>query len=105
MSDIDLSALSLKDLKKLSKDVEAAIAGYAERQRQDALAKLEEKARELGFSLAELTGAKGRRGKTVAPAKYRDPSDASNTWTGKGRQPEWFKAAVQAGKSPDDMLI
>lgn len=104
MTDIDLSAMSLKELKALRKKVEAAIDGFEERQKADALAKLEAQARELGFSLAELVG--GKKGKKPAiPPKYRDPKDPANTWSGRGRQPEWFKSAMKSGVSADDMLI
>ncbi|MDX5400915.1 MAG: H-NS histone family protein [Rhodobacterales bacterium] len=106
MSQIDIDNLSLAELKVLQKKVAKAIEGYEERQKTQALAALEAKAREMGFSLSELTGApqgKGKR-KPAAP-KYRHPEDPSVTWTGKGRQPAWFKSAVTSGVSPDDLLV
>ena len=35
-------------------------------------------------------------GKKVAP-KYRDPSNSANTWTGRGRMPQWVQALHAAG--------
>ena len=35
-------------------------------------------------------------GKKVAP-KYRDPANAANTWTGRGRMPQWVQALNAAG--------
>ena len=35
-------------------------------------------------------------GKKVAP-KYRDPSNPANTWTGRGRMPQWVQALNAAG--------
>ena len=32
-----------------------------------------------------------------APAKYRNPADAAQTWTGRGRLPAWAVALKQAG--------
>ena len=101
MSSIDLSGLSKEELVKLQKDVAKAITSYDDRHKKEALAALEAKARELGFSLGELTGT----GKTTGIPKYRNPEDATQTWTGRGRQPAWIKAALSAGKSLDDMLI
>jgi hypothetical protein len=71
-----------------------------------AIAELEEKARALGFSLAELTGAvtKIRRRASATP-KYANPADQSETWSGRGRKPRWFVAALKAGKSPEDLAI
>jgi DNA-binding protein H-NS len=44
-----------------------------------------------------------KRGK-IAP-KYRNPADKSQTWSGRGRQPRWFKAALRKGKSERSLLI
>lgn len=34
--------------------------------------------------------------------KYRD--DNGNSWTGHGRRPQWFVAALAAGKKAEDLL-
>ena len=73
----------------------------------------EEAAAQFGFSLSEITGSgDGRRKYTrragiasAGAAKYRNPDDARQTWTGKGRQPAWFKAALEKGTDPSDMEI
>ncbi len=57
----DLNSMSLKELKDLQGQVSKAIATFEDRKKKQALAELEEKARQMGFSLAELTG-------TSAPA-------------------------------------
>ncbi|MEM1237072.1 MAG: H-NS histone family protein [Pseudomonadota bacterium] len=96
MTNIDLSSMSKEELTKLQKDVAKAIENYDTRARQDALAALENKAKELGYSLAELTG--GKKTKSINPPKYRNPSNADQTWTGRGRQPGWIKDAIKAGQ-------
>ena len=53
---IDLNNLSLKELKDLQAQVAKAVSSFEDRKKKHALAELEEKARELGFLLAELTG-------------------------------------------------
>ena len=98
---VELDTLSLSELKKLSKDVDKAINTFETRRKKEALAALEAKASEMGFSLSELTGST----KKASMPKYRNPDDASQTWTGRGRQPEWFKSALTGGKSPEDLLI
>ena len=67
--DMDLESLSLKELKSLQTQVAKAIATYEDRRKRDALAELEEKARELGFSLAELTGTTATRKRSAAAPK------------------------------------
>ncbi len=102
---IDLDSLSLKELKNLQTQVSEKIANYEQRKKQEALSALEEKARELGFSLNELVGVGPARRRRVGQAKYANPENRSQTWTGRGRKPRWFEAALKAGKSLDDMLI
>lgn len=102
---IDLNGLSLKDLKALQADVAKAIAGYAERQKREAMAELEAKAKEFGFTLTELLGNSAKKSKAAVKAKYAHPENPSLTWSGRGRQPQWFKDAIAAGKSPNDLAI
>ncbi|MDZ7574967.1 MAG: H-NS histone family protein, partial [Pseudotabrizicola sp.] len=83
--DMDLNALSLKELKDLQSQVAKAISGFEDRRKKEALIELEEKARAMGFSLAELTGIAPVRKRTPAAAKYANPTDPSDTWSGRGR--------------------
>lgn len=102
MTTVDLSPLSLDELKKLRKDVDAAIKSFEERKKKAALAELEAKAAEMGFSLSDLTGGKTKKSN---PPKYRHPENPEMTWSGRGRQPEWFKDLTGKGTNPDDLLI
>ena len=101
--DINLNELSLKELKDLQSQVAKAISGYEDRRKKEALAELEEKARTLGFSLAELTGVSPARKRSPAVAKYANPDDPADTWSGRGRKPRWFEAALQAGTRAEDL--
>ena len=52
----------------------------------------------------KAAGRKGGKG-SVAP-KYRDPSDAAQTWSGRGRQPLWFSQALKRrGVTAESLLI
>jgi DNA-binding protein H-NS len=102
---IDLHSLSLKELKDLQSQVAKAIAGYEDRRKREALAELEEKAREMGFSLAELTGAAATRKRSISVAKYANPANKADTWSGRGRKPRWFTDALSRGRKPEDMAI
>jgi DNA-binding protein H-NS len=101
----NLSELSLKELKVLQTNVAKEIAGFQDRAKRQALAELEENARALGFTLAELTGTAQVRKRSPAQPKYGNPSDPIETWSGRGRQPRWFADALAAGKTPDDLAI
>ncbi len=106
---IDLNTMSHKELEKLLIDVKAAMKNAQARDRREALKAAEKAAAEYGFSLDELSGAAGSKkgGKAKSPSvpKYANPADASQTWTGKGRQPKWYVEAIEAGKKPADLEI
>ena len=106
--EIDLNDLSLRELKDLQGRVGRAIASYEERKKREALAELEEKARDMGYSLAELIAAQGQkpsRKRSVSPARYANPADPTDTWTGRGRKPRWFTDALAAGRTPEDLSV
>lgn len=102
---IDLNSLSLKELKDLQGQVNRAIANYEDRKKKQALAELEEKAREMGYSLAELTGGAVSRKRAPASAKFANPANPAETWSGRGRKPRWFADALAAGKKPEDLAV
>lgn len=106
MSDLDLDfdTMSLDELKRLKKDLDKAIADFDERRKTEAKRDLEERAREYGFSLSELADVKTTKRAAVAP-KYRNPSNPDQTWSGRGRQPTWFRSAIEAGTEPDALKI
>ena len=105
MAEFDVETLSLKELKSLQKDLAKAISTFDDRQKSDARSKLEILAKEMGYSLADLIGTEVKPTRAPATAKYRHPENPSLTWSGRGRKPLWFVAALDAGKSPEDLAI
>lgn len=99
-----IDKLSLDDLKKLQKQVTKAIEDFEVKRRQDALKTVEAKAKELGFTLADLSGGKKSKAAKTSP-KYRHPESPAVTWSGRGRQPGWIKEGLAAGKSLEDYAI
>ena len=51
-----------------------------------------------GRKLSKKAGAK----RSARPAKFKD--DNGNTWSGMGKRPGWFKAALASGKTPEQLL-
>ena len=95
---MDFSKLTSAELKQIRDDVETALI---ERQRQDLLdakAAAEAAVAEYGFSLADLAGGEKSGKRAKAAPKYRNPDEHEQTWSGRGRRPAWFIAAIEAGK-------
>ncbi len=101
---IDFDTMSLKEMRDLRSRLDRAINSYEDRKRREALAAIEEAARQHGFNLSDLTGAKTRRAGVVAP-KYANPVDPTMTWTGRGRKPRWVQENLDGGKQLEDLLI
>ena len=112
---IDLEKMNRKELEKHLKDVEKALKAAKVKERRDALKAAEQAAAEYGFSLSELSDAtdgKGRKAKRTvngtgpkSEPQFVNPENTEQTWTGKGRQPNWFRDALQQGKDPEEMRI
>lgn len=102
---MDLNNLSLKELKELQSQVARAIASYEDRKKKEAVAELEDRARQMGFTLAELLGTLVTRKRAPASAKYANPANPAETWSGRGRKPRWFEAALNEGRSPEDLAV
>ncbi|ODT58906.1 MULTISPECIES: H-NS histone family protein [Paracoccus] len=101
---IDFDKMSLKEMRDMRTKLDRAINSYEDRKRREAMTAIEEAAREHGFNLAELTGAKPRKTGTVAP-KYANPQDPTMTWTGRGRKPRWVQESLDGGKTLEDLAI
>ena len=102
---IDLSGLSKADLQKLKADVEKALTTIDQKKKEDAKKAAEEAAKKFGFSLDELVGkARGKAAKTSV-AKYRNPANPKQTWTGRGQQPGWIKDGLAKGKKLAEFAI
>lgn len=111
---VNLKGMSRKELEKLRDDVEKALVKLGEEDKKAAIAAAEKAAKAHGYSLDELTGSGGKRGrkpgrkKAAGPKgepKYANPADASQTWTGRGRQPNWVKEGLSSGKALEDFAI
>jgi DNA-binding protein H-NS len=99
-----LDKMSYAELLKLQERVETAIAEKRVEDAASAKEALRAMAEKAGFSLNELFGKRtGRKGS--GEAKYRNPKDTSQTWTGRGRKPNWLVDAVKKGAKIDAFAI
>ena len=103
---------TLTELIAQRSELEEKIKALTQTRRTEAIAQVRALMEENGLSLADL-GSKvraGEKGKAKIPktaqkvaAKYRD--EAGNTWSGRGLQPRWLRAAIEGGKKIEDFAI
>ena len=82
-----------------------AIANARVRERAEVKKKIADLADEHGFSVNELFGGKGMKAKSSGFAKYANPADPADTWTGRGRKPNWLVVKLKRGAKLADFEI
>jgi DNA-binding protein H-NS len=104
---LNLDKMPLKDLVELELKLKRAIGAARERERSDIKDQALALISEAGFTVTELFGTGGRvstKGRTVA-AKYANPDDRTQTWTGRGRKPNWVVTKLKNGSKMEDFAI
>ncbi|MGH1419307.1 MAG: H-NS family nucleoid-associated regulatory protein [Hyphomicrobiaceae bacterium] len=106
----NLDSMTLKELLELEKRVQKAIHDAQLRERTSVLKKMKEIADESGFNLDELVGGprKGRgkgKAKTTSVAKFQNPDNPTETWTGRGRKPNWLVSRLKKGATMEQFAI
>lgn len=103
---VNLSNYSLDDLQKLIVDAETALEKRQREKRAEVVAQMRKLAASVGIDFEIVAGETRKRGtRSSAAPKYRNPADPSQTWNGRGPKPKWFKAAIDAGKKPEQLAI
>ena len=104
----DLERLSFKELTDLQGKIQKALAYTREAERTTLKQKMAALAESHGFSVAELFGGvsgRPKNGKPIGAAKYVNPANKAQTWTGRGRRPFWLDDLLKAGHSLSDFEI
>ncbi len=89
-------------------DLERQIDAARKQGRSDAINKVKALMAEHGLTLADLSGkttsraTKGGGGKVAA--KYRNTA-TGDTWSGRGLQPKWLKAALAEGRKIEEFAL
>jgi DNA-binding protein H-NS len=97
---------SLTELLAQKAALEQQIAQTRRDERQKAIAQIKTLMAEYGLSAADLSAraAKKTRTGTKVAAKYRNKA-SGESWSGRGLQPRWLKAALAAGKKLSDFAV
>ena len=96
---------SLQELLDRKAELEKEIEASRRQARSDGVVKVKALMAEYGLSISDLTvkvPAKTTGGKVAA--KYRN-SATGETWSGRGLQPKWLKAALAAGRKIEEFSV
>ena len=95
---------ALENLKKAQAEVEQArVAELSQiiRDIKEKIAEYKLTAEDLGLKAGGKRSATAKKGE----AKYANPANNAQTWSGKGRKPAWVIEHLAKGGNIDDLLI
>lgn len=99
---------SLSELLAQKAELERQIAETQRAERAEAIAQIRQLMSQYGLDMADITGRSGSTAPRAPAAKvapkYRDPA-TGQTWSGRGLQPNWLKAALAGGRSLADFAL
>jgi DNA-binding protein H-NS len=102
---IDVDRLSLKQLIELEVKLNRAKSQARDRAKAELKENIEQLLAGTGFTIAELYGFGGKRGRSSGVPKYANPDDSTQTWTGRGRKPNWLVARMKKGAKLEQFAL
>ena len=107
---INLDSLSPAELQALIKSAEAQMDSARKNHVKEVRAKIDGILAGAGLSIGEVYPTRGGRSakgsKAAVAPKYRNPDNASQTWSGRGKRPLWFVDALKKkGVMAESLLI
>lgn len=105
VKDTQFDKMTIRDLKELRLKVDKAITDRQIDERNGLRETFREMAETAGFSLTEIFGGtRAGKGRPVA-AKFANPANSQETWSGRGRQPNWLSAKLKSGANLDEFRL
>ena len=106
----DIENLSETELQAVITNAQRALYERQTSKRKDGVAQIKSIAADIGVAVEIIEQGQGGSAKGNAKGgkvavKYRDVSDPSHVWTGRGMAPRWIKEAEAAGRSRDQYLV
>lgn len=107
----DMNDLSVAELRDLQVKAEELIASKQDQELQQAYQDIMAIAEKVNLTIEQILelGANKSKSKKIirktVEARYRNPNNAADTWTGRGKKPRWLAAKLEAGANIEDFMI
>lgn len=111
MSNIDLTNLNAVELRALLEEVKLQLEKAEEEERRLAYEAILEAAKKVGLAPRDILKRYGQdlpaapTQKAASGTLYRNPANAAETWSGRGRKPRWLTEWIEAGNSMADIRV
>jgi DNA-binding protein H-NS len=107
VDEVDLTRYSIDDLHKLGERIQKEINHKGQAQILDARRKMEEIAEQVAMTPEEVLAYDTRKKAPKEPSKikYRNPANPEQTWTGRGKRPQWLRDALDQGANLEEFAV
>ncbi|MEE9350852.1 MAG: H-NS histone family protein [Thiotrichaceae bacterium] len=107
MAKVKLDKLSIKELNAILQDAEKQIESRKKTELKTIRKQVKDLIKDNGYTPGDIFPALKVAVKPTAKVapKYKNPKDAEQTWTGRGRKPKWVEAHLNKGKKLTSLAI
>lgn len=100
---------TLKELLNQKAELDKAIESTRKQELANAIAQVRSLMQEYGITVADISGKSSTRAPSASKggkvaAKYRNAA-TGESWSGRGLQPKWLKAALASGRQLSDFAV
>ena len=99
----DIQNKSKEELMALIAEAQTQLEALKRSHYKEVIAQIKELAVSIGVTVDIHETSKATSAKI--PAKFSNPDNPSQTWTGQGMAPKWLKDLVEKGHNKDEFLI
>ena len=100
---IEIQNKSQEELLAIIAEAQTHLEALRRSKHKEVIAQIKELAASIGVTV-EIHEASNATSAKI-PAKFRNPDNHSQTWTGRGLAPKWLKALIAAGRDKNDFLV
>jgi DNA-binding protein H-NS len=100
----NLKGMSVETLQNLIADAQNLLDKYEKERRKAVIKEIQDLAASANLSVEIKEGDKVITSSKGVP-RYRNPNDPQQTWSGRGKRPNWLNKALESGKKLDDFTV
>lgn len=101
----NLENLSPSELQNLIKNAQTALEQKQYSMRKEVIAQIKELAASINVTVEIIDDKKSKKATSAVAAKYANPNNSGQKWSGRGLQPKWLKTLIAEGRNLDEFLI
>lgn len=101
----DFENKSPEEIRRLIDEATLMLQNQKKSMRKEVIAQIKELAASINATVEIHEGNKAKRSTSSVSAKYHNPHNPSEVWSGRGLTPLWAKQLLESGLSKEDLLI